>query len=216
MSATRSKVSNLLVSGLFIFLNFLICKLHFGRKRPQGLRHPSVLRLQRRMDNAIFHGRAFRKPALLMRIVLTLVFLVLIFFNVENRTVVTTPTRAFAYISVIILGLLSIFGSMSAYRVAAGVTRRGFLASPEDRRFGILAVLWVCLLFGMARSFAMMHGPTVYYTFGEEVCRLAPMMPIYGGDLYFDRESYNFVVVADGKISFYVPHLSSQEAPACI
>ncbi len=210
------KVSRLIVTGGVIWWNFLICKFHLGPKRPRGLRDPTVARLQRRMNNAVVEGRSHGRVVLVGRIIITLVFCVSTFF-----TIVTDPLpielSSFALHYMIVMGaIIAIFGSMSAYRVSISRTHREFVSSLEGRKLSGVTALFLCMIFGMVRTFTMMQGPTVIYSLGPEVCQLAPMMPVYGGDLYFDRESSNFVVISSDKIAFYIPHANSQKVPACI
>ena len=110
------KVLYILTNGLFISLNFLICKFYFGWKRPRGLRHPSVARLQRRMNHAVHAGRSYRKSFVIIRWALTLVFLYLMFFDFGNQAIATTPTRMLVFSLPIMLGLLYVISAMSDSR----------------------------------------------------------------------------------------------------
>jgi hypothetical protein len=210
------KILYLLTNGLFILLNILICRYYFAQKRPQGWRQPSVARLMRRMNNAIHQGRSYRKSFIMIRWTLTLVFLYFMFFKLENNAIATTPSMILVFLMAIAPGLFFVIGALSDNRDADIKAHGDLLALPKRTKLIVLVALWICMLLGLMRSSAMMHGAEVHYKFGEKVCGLAPMMPIYGGDLYFDRVSYNFVVVADGKITFYIAHQMSQEPPACL
>jgi hypothetical protein len=210
------KVSRLVVTGLAFFSNFLICKFYFGLRRPRGLRDPAVARLARRMDKAALEGRLQGRVIFGFRIVIALAFCAFTFFRIEASSFTTHPSRAMLYVTIFVGGVMAILGSMSAYRVAVSRSHGEFLNSSEGRKLAVVTALFLCMIFGMARTFTMLQGPTVYYSFGREVCQLAPMMPVYGGNLYFDRESSNFVVMSSDKIALYIPHLTSQKTPACI
>jgi hypothetical protein len=216
MAVSLFKVSQLFVRGILFQSNFTICKFYYGPKRPRGLRHPAVARLQRRMNSSVVEGRSFGKTALVTRIFLTLAFLIFVFFPIQNSEVPTSILSLSTLFVVIPLSLIAVFGSLSAYRVAAGRTHRDFFASFEGKSFAVLAILWFCLLVGMARSFSMMHGSALSYAFEGKVCSLAPMMPIFVGELFFDQDSKNFVIMSDGRISFFIPHFSARHAPSCI
>jgi hypothetical protein len=210
------KVSRLIVVGLVFFWNFVICKFYLAPKRPRGLRNPVVLRLQRRMNNAVVEGRTHGRVIFFLRILIALAFCVHTFLPIVTGSVTTQPYRIVQYSTFFGGGLLAIVFSMSAFGVFASRTLTEFFNSPQGRKLAVVTLLYFCMVFGMARAFTMMQGPTVYYTLGLEVCQLAPMMPVYGGNLYYDRETFNFVVLSSDKIAFYIPHLTSQKAPACI
>ena len=207
------KISRLIVTGIFIQWNFLVCKVYLGPKRKRGLRHPTVQRMQRRLNNAVVAGRRHKWPILFLYSLITFLLIASTFFQIENRHVLTTPTRAMVFSIIVFGGLMAILGTMVAYRVGSGRTHSEFFSSNEGRSVALVAIIWLCMLFGMARSFSMMHGPTVNYSFENGVCQLTPMMPIYGGDLFFDRDSYNFLVLKNGRIAFYVPHTTPKAAP---
>ncbi|MDT0682610.1 hypothetical protein RM543_07930 [Roseicyclus sp. F158] len=215
LAFTFFKLSKVIVNGVLIFTNFLLCKYYYGGRRPRGLDDPTVARLQRRMDSAVIEGRAYGKSAIIARASITIVFMYLMFFQIDLTQTITTLARALGYALIWLLGSMFVFSSMLAYRVLDGRTCREFLSSPEGRGFGVLLALWIIFLIGTVRSSSMMHGPTFHYSPEEKVCRLAPMMPVYGGDLYFDQQSNNFVIINDGKILLHVPHLTS-EAPSCV
>ena len=210
------KILYILTNVLFVSLNFLICKFYFGWKRTGGLRHPSVARLQRHMNNAVHAGRSYRKSFVIIRWALTVVFLYFMFFDFGSQAIRATPTTMLVFSWSIMLGLVYVRRAMSDSREADLKAHGDLLASSKRVKVIVLVALWICMVLGMMRSAAMMYGAEVHYNFGEKACRLAPMMPIYGGDLYFDRVSYNFVVVANGKITFYVAHQSSNAAPTCL
>lgn len=213
---TLFKVSRLIVTGLIFVWFILIFKYQYGRKRPRGWRHPAIARLQRRMNNAVVEGRSHGIVILGARIAIAFVFCFSTFLTIVDGSFITYPSRILLNSTIFFGGLIAITGSMSAYRVAAGRTHKEFFNSTEGRNLAIAIALFVCMVFGMIRTLTMMQGSTVYYSFGGEVCQLAPMMPVYGGNLFFDRESYNFIVVSDNKIAFYIPHPASQKAPICI
>ncbi len=210
------KVSRLLSTGALIQWNFMVCKFRLGPKRPRGLRNPAVSRLQRQMNNAVVEGRSHRRIVLGMRIVIVVAFCLFTFFKIETRYSTTTLQNVVLYSMIILGGAIGFTGSMSAYRVAEKTTHRKFVRTPEGSRLTVVTALFLCMILGMARTFTMMHGPAVYYSSERGVCQLAPMMPVFGGDLYFERENSNFVVISSNKIAFYIPHLSSNTAPACI
>ncbi|MFD1160744.1 hypothetical protein [Roseovarius aestuarii] len=210
------KVSRLFVIGSVVFFNFLICKFYFGLRKSRGLRDPVVARLQRRRNKAVVEGRSYGAFVFGVRIIMVLVFSISTFLPIETGSFITYPSRIALYYTILFGGIMAILGLLSAYRVADKRTHREFFNSPEGWKLAFVATLFLCMVFGMARTFTMMQGPTVRYALGAEVCQLAPMMPVYGGNLYFDRESYNFVVISSDKIAVYVPHQASKKAPACI
>lgn len=210
------KVSRLIITGLLVFWNFLICKFRVAPKRPRGLRDHAVARLQRRMNNAVMEGRTHGKTILVARIAVVLLFCGSTFFTIVEETFTSHPSVVVRNISIFFGGLLAITGALSAYRVATSQTHKEFFCSPQGRKLAVVTALFLCMVLGMVRTFTMMQGPTVSYSWGHEVCHLAPMMPVFGGDLYFDRDSSNFVVMSSNKINFYIPHLTSKGAPACI
>ncbi len=210
------KVSRLLSMGALIHWNFMVCKFRLGPKRPGGLRDSAVSRLQRQMNNAVVEGRSHRRIVLGLRIVIVVVFCVFTFFKIETSSSTTTPQNVGLYSMIILAGVMGFTGSMSAYRVAEKQTHGEFLSTPRGRQLAVVTALFLCMVLGMARTFTMMQGPAVYYSSERGVCQLAPMMPVYGGDLYFERENSNFVVISSNKIAFYIPRLSSKTPPACI
>jgi hypothetical protein len=209
------KVSRLIVVGMAFFGQFLICKFYFGPKRPGGLRHPTVNRLQRRMYNAVVEGRSYSLFIFWVRIIIVTGTCLLTFFSFASTAIVTQPKTFLFFSTVLLMPITAIFGSMFAYRVHKR-TLKEFFSSSEGRKLVVVTTLFVCMVLGMARTLAMMQGPTVFYSLGPEFCQLAPMMPVYGGNLYFDRQSSNFVIMSSNKIAFYIPHRSSQMVPICI
>ena len=210
------KVSQLFGRGVFVMWTFTICKFCIGPKKPRGLRDQGVQRLQRRMNNAIAEGRAFRWEILLIRIAITGLFTAIIFFPITIDDIFVSAGSAFGFLTFFLLSFMAFFASLSAYRVGSGQSHRDFFTSPDGRKFVVTAALFLCVFVGWARSSSTMYGPTVNYSTEGSICEVAPMMPVYGGNLYFDQKSRNFVVISDGKISFYVPHVTSQNAPICI
>lgn len=210
------KVANLFSTGALIQWNFMVCKFGLGPKRPRGLRDPAVSRLQRQMNNALVEGRSHMRIALGMRIVIVFAFCLFTFFKIETSSVTTTLQTLVIYSMIIFCGVIGFLGSMAAYRVAEKKTHKEFVSTPEGRRLAVVTILFVCMILGMARTFTMMHGPVVYFSSERGVCQLAPMMPVYGGDLYFEREDSNFVVISSNRIAFYIPRLPSLAEPACI
>jgi len=210
------KVSRLLSTGALIQWNFMVCKFCLGPKRPRGLRNPAVSRLQRQMNNAVVEGRSHRRIVLVMRILIVGAFCLFTFFKIETSSSTATPQKVVLYSMIVIVGAMGFMGSMSAYRVAEKKTHREFVSTPEGRRLAVVMALFLCMILGIARTFTMMQGSAVYYSSERGVCQLVPMMPVYGGDLYFERENSNFVVISSNRIDFYIPHRPSNTAPACI
>lgn len=210
------KVSRLLSMGALITWNSMVCKFGLGPKRPRGLRSPAVARFQRKMNNAVVEGRSHRRIVLGIRIIIVVAFCVVTFFKIETGSVSTTPENLVLHFMIILGGAIGFLGSMAAYRVAEKITHREFMSTPEGRRLAVVTALFLCMILGMTQTFFMMEGPAVYYSSELGVCQLVPMMPVYGGDLYFERENSNFVVVSSSRIVFFIPHLSSNTAPACI
>jgi len=106
---TLFKVSRLIVTGIVIWSNFLICKFYFGPKRPRGLRNPTVSRMQRRMNNAVVEGRSHRKIVLAARIIIAFAFFASTFFALATGKFTTQPLRVALY--------CTIFLGVSANRV---------------------------------------------------------------------------------------------------
>ncbi|RBW41080.1 hypothetical protein DS901_18455 [Loktanella sp. D2R18] len=210
------KITRLIIVGLVFQWIFMICKFRYGPKKPRGLRGPTLVRLQRRMLNAVVEGRSYGRVVFGGRIIAVLAFCLSTFFSIANEEFTTQLISLSVVYTILFGGFIAITGSMSAYQVATSRTHREFINSAEGRKLAVVTTLFLCMLLGMARTFTMIHGPTLSYSFGNEVCHFAPMMPVYGGNLYFDHESSSFVVLSSNKIVFYMPHRTSQKPPACI
>lgn len=208
---TLFKLSDSFAIGAFTGWNFLFAKFYLGPKRPRGLRNPAVARLQRRMDSSVIEGRSYKGIFFIFRIATVIVFCALTFFKTESRAGASSIPHALPVFAII----LGVFSILAAIRLGEGKLDK-FFGSPEGRRVAVMSALILSMTLGIARTLTSLQGPTVYFSSEGNVCRLAPMMPVYGGDLYFDRETYNFVVVSSGRITFFIPHPISKEVPACL
>jgi hypothetical protein len=210
------KISRQIVLANFFFFNFLIVKFKVASKRKGGILHPSVTRLKSRLDKAIIEGKSFRIGVLSIQIALALLCWAPMFFAIPREGWVTTPWSAMFYTTFVFLGFIAIVGTLSAFRVGMQKNTMNFFSTTDGRRLVIWTALFVLVLIGMLRSLTMMWGWTVNHHSADASCALAPMMPLQAGDLYFDQQSSNFVVISSGRVLFSVPHMELGKVPACI
>lgn len=215
MAVALFKISQLIINGVFFFWIFCISKFYLAPKRPRGLRHPTVVRLQLRMNSAVVEGRMYANIIFWIRISATALFIALVFFPIEGE-IITSPSRISLMAIIFFGGITAILATLSVYRVGAGKTHREFFASPLGAKFGVVGALYFFMILGVLRSTSMMYGPVIYYHFKTDICELAPMVPVNDGHLYFDRDSQNFIIMSDGKIFYYIPHYASLQKPDCI
>ena len=215
LAAVLYRISQLLVRGFAFFGVFLLCKYHYGRIHKRRLDSPSVSRLQQRLNNAIAEQRVLRRTQVIARLLLVFSAIFPIFFSFETGSIIVSWRGAFIALSLPPLGLIAVAGTLVAYRVGSQRTYIDFFQSTEGRQLLTAAAFFLLMFLGSLRALSMMYGPAFNYIGVVGECRLAPVVPIQGGSLYFDKASSNFLVLDGGKPVFLVPGVGSQGLPEC-
>ncbi|MGH1467202.1 MAG: hypothetical protein ACRBBQ_17760 [Cognatishimia sp.] len=210
------KISFLPLHALIGFFNFLYCHYYLGIRRPHGLRDPVISRVFGRRTKAIVEGRWGKWALIVLRCFLVAAFFYLAFFRTEVDVVSVDQQRVNITNWVFMFGVFGFVCTMAAYNVAGRQSHFDFFGTVVGRQTLLLASLFFCTYLGMMRVTTMLMGPTMAYSTDYGVCHLAPMMPVYGGKMYFDRETLNFLVFSADSHIFAIPYPPSLLSPKCL
>lgn len=210
------RVMNLFVVGLIIFRNQIIRKSLLFKYRKNVRSKVAVYRHERRLNLRVAEGKSFTKLSLSLKTFLTSTICFILFFKTESEPLIYIDIFAAGLLPFLFLPFIAIFGTLSAHRVMEKKSFTQFFGSHSGVKLAISVSLTFFLVLGVIRLIGSMYGPTVFFKASAGFCRLSPIMPVFGGSLYFNQESENFVVIDNGEIIFAIPRFGSSSDPCTL
>lgn len=209
------KISHLAITGLYSLWLFLLCKFIIGRKYERGLRNPIVSRYQFGRFRRFLVGK--KKLILFGQVCLTVIFLYSLFFNFSNEPIVVVPNISKLFSTILFGGIpLAIFGTLAAFQVGSKISHREFLLTSDGRLLLILVFLLVIAVLGTWRTYALSASKAFHFPTEFGTCELAPMFPVFGGNLFFEKQSQSYVVFDNLGRGMYWRKRSDLAPPACL
>jgi hypothetical protein len=210
------KISRVIVVGLVVLVVNWITEFQIRSKRRRKYRKEVLWRVTKKQNKAIFEGRAFAKSIFLICVALVIAFSIVVFFSTTEETFPITIWGFFLSLTILMGGSMALVSVPATFDFGFRLKREEFIRSPLG--IGILTSVGLFLFFNLGawRMHSMMYGETVFFVVGEERCELAPMLPVFGGDLYYERRALNFVIISGGEIIVYLPSRYSSGPPPCL
>ena len=216
LAVSLSKVLHPLLVGLLFLWNQLVRDFLLGRNRKnriEDVARSAQYRLEQRRNRQVVEGRAFNKLIVFLKFLIISTILFILLFNIDENASPVFGIFAMLFLPFMFLPIITILATVNSYRVTNEGPKLKFFASQTGAQFTISICLLAFFFLGVGRTISLIYGPTVYYNLPNGACRLAPMMPVFGGSLFFHQESENFVIIENGDIAFYIPRLGSRIAP---
>ncbi|MFD1196320.1 hypothetical protein ACFQ3C_16740 [Seohaeicola saemankumensis] len=216
LAISLTKVLHPLLVGALFLWNQLVRDFQLGRNRKRTIRKAAFYRLEYRRNRQVVEGRAFRKLINFQKSIIISLILLALLFNIDDNANPAFGIFAMLFFPIIFLPIITILATLNSYRATEVKSKSEFLTSQAGAQFIISMCLLAFFFLGIGRTVSIIYGPNVFYNLPNGVCRLAPMMPVFGGALYFHQESEHFVIIENGDIAFYIPRLGSSGAPCQI
>lgn len=209
------KISWLAITGLYVWWLFILCKFIIGPKYDGGLRNPVVARYQFGRVRRFLVKR--KKEILIGRLFLTMIFLYSLFFRFSDGEFIVQPgIWTLIYVSLFGGIPLAIFGTLAAFKVGSRISLREFIRTSEGRLLFVITVLFMIAIIGAWRTFALTAADMFHYPTETGTCQLAPMFPVFGGDLFFEKQSQSYIVLDKQNRGFYWREQSNLPTPSCL
>jgi hypothetical protein len=196
------KVSRPLVQGALFSRNFLICKFYIGPKKKDGLRDVAVMRLQRRLNYKAIERKRF---IFIAALICALLFIHFTFLRISSEFVTIYAISFLLLFSAFSFLVMFLLGSISALNDADDRPFTAFIKTTKGMNIFVSVCLAACAILGASHTLIKIHGPLLYYPVQDRICAVSPMMPVYGGDLYYERSRGYFLVISSGRVNFVIP-----------
>lgn len=211
---TFFKFSQPIIVGLIAFYLFGIAKFFVGPKYLGGTMSPQAQKYKRIKLRKII--KKHEVALVLMRALISVIFIYLVFFSSSHTNSILTPLQAFSFFAlpiVIVFGILATLNANSDRR--GGSFFRDF-HNPVMRSQFILLGLLVFVWLGMLRAMGMVAPSSFTLSTDLGVCELAPMFPVNGGDLYYERKSASYIIFGSLQNGIFLKQDLNPIAPKCL
>lgn len=198
--------------GVYSIYLVAVTKFCITQKKPRGYRDPVVARWQRcKIVKCTIKNNTL---IISSQTGLALISVAALFLYPEqegNQNLIPWRVINFAFF----LAVMSIFAFLSAHQVPSKTSHWGAVKSKEGLPLFVSLILLLLVYVGILYSVALSGSQPFHLQTTYGSCRLNPMFPVSGGQLFFDQLSSGYLLIGREGSLFALPGGSSTVIADC-
>jgi hypothetical protein len=204
---TFSKFARLVGMALCIYWVFLKCKFKYGFIR------------QKKWMEEIHNGEKGKKFIIILQIFLTICFFLYVFlgvFDISKNTSEVYGIDVLVLYMIMILLIIFVLSYFSVNNVGHEISHSDFFATTRGRDALIFLTLVSFVLLGLIKTSLSIRAESFVYITDKGKCKLVPMFPVNGGELYFEQTSYSYMILQSDKPTMFYSLRKDKSIPPCL